>query len=133
KETGTVRLIVPDRRFTFDYLREETRFADVLTSNLVHARVPQPHSVLDFLLNVSKVDCAAAWDGKIEVDKLQKVHRFDAAMTIARDVLSNGTYHDVHCWVFTPRSFAGLFVQMAEAGLIDFACEQFIDTAHYTF
>ncbi|MFM0306289.1 methyltransferase domain-containing protein [Paraburkholderia sp. RL17-383-BIF-A] len=133
KDTGEVRLIIPDRRFTFDYLREETRFADILNSHLVRARVPQPHSALDFLLNAATVDCGAAWDGNIEAENLEKFHKFDGAVKIARDILENGTYHDVHCWVFTPKSFARLMGQMADVGMVDFACERFYDTAKYTF
>jgi SAM-dependent methyltransferase len=133
KETGEVRLIVPDRRFTFDYLREPTRFADIVNSYLVRARVPQPHSVLDFIMNIAPVDCVAAWQGRIDPSKLEKFHSFQSAMNLARDVIDNGTYHDVHCWVFTPKSFAQLFGKMAEAGLVDFACERFHDTAQNTF
>jgi hypothetical protein len=54
-------------------------------------------------------------------------------MFLARDVLNNRTYHDVHCWVFTPKSFAHLLGQLADLGLVDFACERFLDTERYTF
>ena len=133
KDTGEVRLMIPDRRFTFDYLREETRFADVVNSFLLRARVPQPHSVLDFLLNAVRLDCTAAWDGEIETSKLVKFQTFENAVKIARDVLDNGTYHDVHCWVFTPKSFGRLMAQMADVGLLDFACDRFHDTEKHTF
>jgi len=52
-------------------------------------------------------------------------------MDLARDSLENGNYHDVHCWVFTPRSFADLFAKLGEAGLIRLACREFHDTARY--
>ncbi len=133
KDTGEVRLVVPDRRFTFDFLREESRLSDVLDSYLRRARAPLLHLVLDFRLNAATVDCAAAWEGRIEPAKLQKFHTFDVAMEFARDVLNNHTYHDVHCWVFTPKSFARLFGRLAELGLVDFACERFLDTEKYTF
>jgi hypothetical protein len=38
-------------------------------------------------------------------------------MNIARDVLENGTYHDTHCWVFTPRSFGSLFERLASGSI----------------
>ena len=37
------------------------RLADALHCFLVHARHPQPHIVLDYVLNVTKIDCAKAW------------------------------------------------------------------------
>jgi hypothetical protein len=133
KDTGEVRLFIPDRRFSFDYLREETRLADVLNSYLVRARIPQPHIALDFLLNAATVDCSAAWESRIEPEKLEHFFKFDEAMNIARDILDRRKYHDVHCWVFTPKSFAILMGRIAEAGLMEFACERFHDTAPYTF
>jgi hypothetical protein len=51
-------------------------------------------------------------------------------MNLARDVLENGTYHDTHCWVFTPRSFSALCQGLASVGLLHFACETFHDTEH---
>ena len=38
-----------------------------------------------------------------------------------------------HCWVFTPRSFAALFEELATVGLLSFACETFHDTEFNTF
>jgi 2-polyprenyl-3-methyl-5-hydroxy-6-metoxy-1,4-benzoquinol methylase len=130
KPDGELRLAVPDRRFTFDYVRGETRMSDVLTAYLVRARVPQPHEVLDFVLNAKKVDVQKAWSGKIDVAELVPYKTFEDAISRARDVLENGTYHDTHCWVFTPRSFSELCERLASAGLLHFACEAFYDTEH---
>jgi 2-polyprenyl-3-methyl-5-hydroxy-6-metoxy-1,4-benzoquinol methylase len=130
KPSGELCLAVPDRRFTFDYARGETRISDVLTAYLLRARVPQPHEVLDFVLNAKKVDLQKAWSGEINVAELVPYNTFEDAVSRARDVLENGTYHDTHCWVFTPRSFAGLCQRLATVGLLHFACERFHDTEH---
>jgi SAM-dependent methyltransferase len=127
-ESGSLRLIVPDRRFTFDFLREETRLSDLLTSYAVRARIPQPYSVIDHAMNVIAIDCQAAWEGRIDPDALQKCRDFTGALNLARDVVNNKTYHDVHCWVFTPKSFARLMGRLGELGLLDFACARFHDT-----
>lgn len=128
--TGQVRLLVPDKRFTFDYTRRTTALADVLPSYLVKARIPQPHSILDHTLNVRIVDGSKAWAGPLDSASLKHHFPRDIAFHWMRDVIENGTYHDVHCWVFTPRSFAQLFSEMAEAGFSNFACEDFTDTAY---
>jgi hypothetical protein len=39
----------------------------------------------------------------------------------------------VHCWVFTPNSFASLFKQLAENDLLHFECDWFIDSQENTF
>jgi 2-polyprenyl-3-methyl-5-hydroxy-6-metoxy-1,4-benzoquinol methylase len=127
---GELRLAIPDRRFTFDYTRGETRMSDVLSAYLVRARVPQPHEVLDFMANAKRVDLQMAWRGEIDLAELVPYNAFEDAMNMARDVLENGTYHDTHCWVFTPRSFSSLFERLASVGLVHFACETFHDTEY---
>lgn len=132
KPTGQVRLALPDRRYTFDLLRSESVFADVLSAHLIRARVPQPRAVIDHVLNVAVVNCHHAWDGALDVPTLKKYHAPEEAEQLARDIIKNGSYHDVHCWVFTPYSFAGLMVTMVEQGLHSFGCAQFYDTEYHT-
>lgn len=127
---GQVRLVVPDKRYTFDYLRQVSRLSDILTAYVEHARVPQPHEIFDFCLNKVTIDTAAAWRNDIDTAKLVRDFTFEGAMHLARDVIDNGTYHDVHCWVFTPFVFAQLCRELAKADLLKFACEYFIDTAY---
>lgn len=61
-------------------------------------------------------------------NKAKRDHSRQGAITLARDSFENGTYHDVHCWAFTPHSFAQLLRNFAEYDLLDFACERFRDT-----
>lgn len=127
-EQGQVRLAVPDRRFTFDFLRRETELSDVLAAYLTAPRVPQPQAILDYFLNATEIDSAAAWRGEISARTLKRPNTFEPALTKAKEALHSGVYHDAHCWVFTPHSFAVLLSQLAEHGLIKFACEAFHDT-----
>jgi SAM-dependent methyltransferase len=119
---GELRLIVPDRRFTFDRLRQETRFSDLVYAHLLSARAPLPAMILDHLLEVAHVDAVSAWRGTIDDAALVRMHDLALARRVALDALQNGTYHDVHCWTFTPRSFADLMRRAAALGLIRFAC-----------
>ncbi len=128
--TGQVRLAVPDKRYTFDYLRHTTQLDGVLEAYLHRARIPNTHCLLDFCLNYVTVDIAAAWQGPLDVSQLKKFHTLEGAAGLAIDAMVNGTYIDVHCWVFTPQSFANLFVQLAQANLIDFSCEEYFDSEY---
>lgn len=128
KPTGEVRLAVPDRRFTFDYFRRESRLPEVLTSYIERTRVPHPFCVLDHCLNAADISTAQAWRGRIEQASTKRHHTWQGAMHLARDAFENGRYHDVHCWVFTPRSFAKLIADLCDMDLLDFACEDFADT-----
>ncbi|WP_260853950.1 class I SAM-dependent methyltransferase [Paraburkholderia sp. BCC1886] len=132
RSTGELRLIVPDKRFLFDIFRRETSLADVLLSYINKARVPQPHSMLDFALGVVKAGRAEIWRDEIPAVP-ERHYDWQGAVALARDIIEKGTYHDIHCWAFTPKSFAELFRDMTDAGLIDFACEGFLDTQDEDF
>ncbi|MFL9907889.1 class I SAM-dependent methyltransferase [Paraburkholderia sp. RL17-337-BIB-A] len=82
---GQVRLAIPDRRFTFDFLRRETELADVLDSYVTAARVPKPRAILDYYLNATPVDPWAAWRGELNESNVKRSNTFEAAMAMARD------------------------------------------------
>lgn len=126
---GQVRLAVPDRRFTFDHLRRDSSLADVLTAHVLRARRPQIQQILDYRLNSAPIGCAEAWATPPHQRIIRKEHTFGEALSTARRFVANDDYHDVHCWAFTPRSFALLFAEMVENGLIDYGCERFYDTS----
>lgn len=125
---GQIRLAIPDQRYTFDYLRSETRIEAVLNSYLVRARIPQPLSILDHVINVVKVDVAQAWATRLDKESLEKHHSVSDAIRMASEAIERKTYHDVHCWVFTPESFATLMGELGAHGLINLECERFSDT-----
>lgn len=128
KTDGQVRLAVPDRRFTFDYLRRTTSLPEVLAAFVDKARMPNTQCLLDFCLNAVVIDSVTAWQGPLNADALIRCHTLEHGLAVARDALENGNYHDVHCWVFTPESFAALFCELSRHGLIDFACAESYDT-----
>lgn len=130
REDGQVRLVVPDKRYSFDYLRQETRLSDVLNAYVIKTRIPLVHEVLDCCLNQAQIDTAAAWRGEVDPAALKKDFTFDGAMWLARDIIANSTYHDIHCWVFTPHSFAMLCCELAKVDLLKFACHHFVDTQY---
>lgn len=130
---GTARLAVPDKRYTFDYLRRPTELAEVLDAFARQRRAPSGSRVLDFALHAVQVDCGAAWRGEIDASALQRMYTTQSAIELARDAELNGAYHDVHCWVFTPASWASLMLELAELGLLELRCEWMTGTAQYTF
>jgi len=126
---GSLRLVVPDRRFTFDYLRHESRLCDLVNAYVLRARTPLPIAILDHFISVRRVDLQAAWEGTLPAElPLVPGHDLNGGIGLAKDQVANGNYHDVHCWVFTPRSFANLFAEAAAEGLIRYACKTLYDT-----
>jgi SAM-dependent methyltransferase len=128
RDSGVIKLAIPDKRYCLDILRNESSIADVLAANLIGARVPQPQQILDFALNTLTVDREKAWTDP-EYYRVQNCQTsIPSAIELAKSAL-NGVYVDTHCWVFTPRSLANLFKRLALDGLIDFECTDFYDTS----
>ncbi|WP_372826919.1 methyltransferase domain-containing protein [Polaromonas sp.] len=132
KPRGQVRLAVPDRRYTLDVLRAETRAPDVLASHLAGARRPQAREILDYMTHLVGVDTWKIWDGTQDTASLTRQSSIESGMAVARDSADNGTYHDVHCWVFTPLSFAVLMHDLASAAYQPFKCAGYFPTEHNT-
>ena len=122
---GQLRLAVPDRRYTFDFRRSETRLSDVVNAWFMKARKPLPHSILDFFLEVTEVDVTRAWRGGVVDPK--PIYTLESALSVAADARDHDAYHDVHCWVFTTDSFVRLMARLAELGLVAFACRAFFE------
>ncbi len=132
KPGGEIRLAIPDKRFTFDYARRTTDLAETLDAYLKRARRPLPYCIIDHLANVRHVDGSQAWLGPLDVDTLAAHHTVEQAIEVARDAMTTDHYHDVHCWVFTPASFARLMRRMLESGLVKLRCAHFQDTPRDT-
>jgi SAM-dependent methyltransferase len=126
---GTLRLTIPDKRFTFDIDRQETELADVLAAYVIKARVPLPRAIIDYVLQCTEVDLQAVWDGRYRPE--ERTYDVASAINVARDAHENGVYHDVHCWVFTPAGFCRLLERLASEGLVQYRCEAFYDTERY--
>ncbi len=125
---GSLRLAIPDRRYTFDYLRLESRIHDVLDAYVRRARAPLPRLVIEHHSLLRYVDVATAWRGQLDHAGLVPYSSIRNGLELARDALTHDTYHDVHCWVFTPLSFAELCLELAELGLLRLACSYYIET-----
>lgn len=129
---GRLRLAVPDKRYSFDYLRSTSSLADVLDAHARHRRTPSGARVLDFALHAATVDCAAAWRGLVVEADLEHWYSAESAQQLAHSAETTDHYHDVHCWVFTPESFVALMLGLAEQGLLPLACEWVTSTRRNT-
>ena len=130
---GVVRLALPDRRYTFDYLRFETRSHDAIDAYLRKARAPLPRFILEHFTLGSTVDCKSAWAGSIDPKSLKRLASAKFAIETAKDAFDSNHYHDTHCWVFTPASFSELFLDLARQELISFSCEYLFQTSRDDF
>lgn len=125
---GTLRMAIPDRSFTFDYLRRESTLADALDAYIRQTRVPLPRAILDHFLYETEIDVAKAWQGQLLPADVKPKRSPQFALDVAERYFHSGDYQDVHCWVFTPLSFANLCAELAQLGLLKLACTKIHST-----
>ena len=127
---GELRMVLPDRRFSPDALRRDTGIADVLAAFVQRARRPLVREVLDFFLHdAPMIDRTRLYRGTFDLATLRPRWTVEQALSFARRVRDlPDHYEDVHCWAFTPKSFAQLMHVLADNGLTRLRCSAFHDS-----
>jgi predicted SAM-dependent methyltransferase len=130
KVGGILSLVIPDKRYCFDYHRQPTKMAEVIEAFLHHARKPSPRQVFEFKSSAVRYNGNIAWspEDHVEPQQLEQIHSDREAWEVAQFSMQEAQYVDVHCWVFTPHSFFELLKALIHLGLIDFQVEQFYET-----
>lgn len=119
KPGGVLFLSVPDKRYTFDIVRRETNFIDLLRTHLNKQTRPDFFNILDHLWHHKAVSKDEVWNGTHQ-EKLKK-NRFSPADALKHaHKLSGLPYADVHCHVFTETSFAETILTLRDFGYVGF-------------
>jgi methyltransferase family protein len=127
KEGGVLFLVVPDKRFTFDYHRNTTNLADVVSAHQQKLRTPSFRQVFDhYFYTTNQIDPAQIWQG---VHPGPAFRNYLAALARAENALA--TFEDAHCSVFTPESFNELMNELTGSGLVAFRMETLRPTPLY--
>jgi hypothetical protein len=106
---------VPDRRYTFDILRRETDFTDLLRAYRLDLEQPDEFQVLSALYFHRPVRAQDVWEGA--APRLhEKRYPLREAMERAEVQAREGA--DVHCHVFSRETFVDVFDDLHESGLV---------------
>lgn len=129
RDGGVLILVVPDRRFTFDYLRPESTVGQLVESYLTHVRKPSPQQIYDHHAYYVVLTAAEAWSPEFDPAQLQRFHRDPMpALELCLESLATGDYIDTHCHVFTPASFLDALEHMVFLHLLQFVVHSFFPT-----
>ena len=132
KPGGCLFLSVPDRRFTFDYLRRETTAIDVLRWFKDGLVKPCFDQILDFHYNYRPVTGVEGYHPEVLVHRLAaKPHSLPEAIRISLEKMQL-PYYDIHCNVFTYDSFVQIMTELAGAGISPFVIEEAYDVVRGT-
>jgi hypothetical protein len=107
--------------------------ADVVHAHLTGARVPTARQVFDHYSSAVSWHGVIAFSEQPPFDELSNVHTEQEAIDQATVSATTGDYLDVHCWVFTPRSFARVISGMQRLGLISFRLESCSESVNGEF
>lgn len=106
-ERGILCLAVPDKRFTFDYLRRLSTIKDADEAHAENRRRPSLDTVCDSYRNVIGIEPGSLWQRKPDLNT-NPVGWPSHIVREKIDAYLRGEYVDVHCWVFTPWQFISL-------------------------
>lgn len=129
KPNGVIGLAVPDMRFTFDRFRQLSSLTDLLENHLLRRRIPSVRQVIDHVIHVQAENTARSVHiGTASTPKALSVNDLMGVRSLVEDISVCGSYHDVHCNIFNPLSFATLMHQVVSLDLVRLRCGLFFDT-----
>jgi SAM-dependent methyltransferase len=133
RPSGILSLVIPDKRFTFDFNRRTTEISDLVDAYLRRLHKPSFRQAYDFISKeiTEMVDPAAVWAGTADFTGVVRSDVPDpdvAALQLCRTIAGSDEYVDVHCSVFTPDSFLDLCDTLARVDLIEFEVAHFVPT-----
>ena len=131
KQTGYLSLIIPDKRYCFDYFQPVSTTGSFLDAYHEKRTKPSPGQVFDHFANFCKLKGQIAWSPK-KKGELTLVHDLDDIKN-QYNKTCQGEYVDTHCWRFTPESFRLFLSDIKALGLVDFSIAESYDTDDFEF
>lgn len=130
KPGGILSLVIPDKRYCFDYYRQPTQPPEVIDAYLRGQKKPGPHQVFDFFSLVAFWKGQLAWGENSEFNEADvvRLHSATTAWEMTQQIFASDNYYDVHCWVFTPDSFFSLIKTLISIDLFHFKVARFYQT-----
>lgn len=133
RDDGLVSLAIPDHRRCFDALRQPTVAGQVVDAHLRRATAPSPGQTFDHFASAVAWRGLIAWGEEPPFEEMVAIHSQEEALDLARASLDAGGQTDVHCWVFTPRSFCRVMTTLHRLGLVPFTVESCTDSVYGEF
>lgn len=118
RPSGRLVLAVPDRRFTFDVLRQVSTAGEVIQAHLERRRRPSFNQVYDGFSRAVHANSVDLWQFGPVGRELKPQFSKELALQLAMDSFSNETYHDCHCWVFEYAAFIDLISELRVLGFV---------------
>ena len=126
KEGGILSLVIPDKRYTFDILRNVSRPADVIGAYLDKHTRASSATMYDFISSVRReIDPPTVWNNPQADYSKKPKNSLEETYKVCLENLKPGKYVDSHCFVFTPYSFFDIVRALIKHDLFGY------EIAHY--
>lgn len=134
KPDGVLALVIPDKRYCFDYFSPLSSTGEFLDAYEEKRTRPTPGKVFDHFANACTKDGVIAWSA----DKVGLLALLDPNSTVNAVIQSERTrqtseYIDVHCWRFIPESFRLIISDLSGLRLINLSIAKELPTAGCEF
>jgi hypothetical protein len=118
---GIVSLVIPDKRYCFDFFRPHTTTAAWLEAYHANASRHSQRTMFEHLAYSAANRDRRSWnqEGASHLSLLFDVFQAKTAAAAA-EPSGSAPYTDAHAWCFTPSSFELLIVELNAMGLIHF-------------
>lgn len=130
EDEGVLSLIVPDKRFTFDIMRNTSIPADIIGAYLDKQTKPTSATMYDFTMECrANIIASEVWANQNEdYSKKPYIYSREVAWQKCLDNANTEKYIDCHCHVFTPYSFVKILKSLIELNLLEFEVAHFSET-----
>jgi ubiquinone/menaquinone biosynthesis C-methylase UbiE len=132
KPAGVVSLVVPDKRYCFDYFQPLTTTGSLLDAYYEKMKRPSAGKIFDELANACAKNNSITWT-KSTIGDFSLLHAIEQAQETSRLAQRTDQYIDVHCWRFTPSSFELIIQDLQQLNLVDLGYKVSFDTSGCEF
>lgn len=126
RKDGYLSMAVPDRRYTFDFIRGETDVVDLIDCHRRALSIPDFRQILKHLYFKKNVVASDIWDETLRNETLEK-KRFELNDAVKKAMEMEGEFHSLHCSVFTSGSFENAMNDLYKARIIPWKIERLVD------
>ena len=129
KDSGQIRLAVPDKRLCFDCFRPTSTTGQVIAAARAKRKRHAYAAVFDaWVYDARPADGSPSWARDFRV-RPQLTGSLESAFNILKTYYDDrsGEYLDIHGWVFTPASFGAIMLELEVLGVIDWRIVQLVE------
>ena len=125
---GCLSLVIPDKRYCFDYFSPRSSTGEILDAFYQKRVKPSPGQIFNQIANAVKCGEQIAWSKDSGDGKKSLLHNMEQARSLLEEAITGTSYIDAHCWRFTPASFRLLISDLNQLGLISMSIKHEFDT-----